>query len=634
MQDQQTFLPAWNRVLDIPELCDILQEFLTPASLAACTRVSRSFYAVWTPRLWRVIKPRPLQTSPRLPYSFQKNGHHVQSLSLLYCKDSDPPLWRVRAFCPNLEELDIHFVNRRGHKPLSWQTFCTQFLGMSHDIIQGIEWEAFGKVSIPGFVPGRFHYDARLNHRVMAKDYPTYRNARLVPLKDQSTPNAFLSNILQSLRLGVLNDTLSVIMSWLARAGEEGHLKGLVQVQFDSVNTGSSIRDGDHTSIGSEVFFRFLESFPRLQSFIAEHLVLSYATFGKSEQQEKHKERAATFVLRKLRIRSLALDSKKSDDAATRKATLRILSRFPRLIDLQLFEDSVLGLMSVINYRLQMTPVLKDARTTIEFDPIRHFALKSCMETNASPPPAIIWESWRTLALSPAFCFETLDLTNREDVPGDFLDKLVSSPSILSLKQLWMNGNEPQQKAGQQRPRSLDVDEKSLREFLRSAHSLEKFRAPWTTFHSLGQFFVPEESARWPSRDQLQELEISNVNLGESDRASAQFRAWFWGFKNLEKAHILGQNMTVKVLIDPSFSTPLYPLKLKKLQMPRVIKTKARTISLDQTRYLFERAMPRLKLLEGCHFDDDAVTWLQERHPKRGDAHMELMENEPAAGPN
>ncbi|KAG0049975.1 hypothetical protein BGZ83_005213 [Gryganskiella cystojenkinii] len=305
--------------------------------------------------------------------------------------------------------------------------FVIQFMGLSQDRVAEIE-----RLSIDlekPFLPGRFRPDDDDDVCPSTiKDDFDYRHDRLVPLRDPSSlPNGFLSNAIRSLSLGIPNDTLPVIIPWLTRAGQEGHLQGLEQVIFQNIVRGYY---STATLLGRESFVRFLESFPHLREVTAWQLALSEDAAG--EQQQYQVARITKEVaLRTLKIRSLGFhrlreddDDGNYDDGAAATAP-EILSRFPRLMGLYVYDTCVQSLVSAINSRLQTIQMNKDnsrdsenkidpaytnrnnndVRTQIgeEFERIRHFALWKLFDGCKHRLETHSLEGWRALISSPYF---------------------------------------------------------------------------------------------------------------------------------------------------------------------------------------------------------------------------------------
>jgi len=230
---------------------------------------------------------------------------------------------------------------------------------------------------------------------------------------------------------------------------------------------------------------------------------------------------------------------------------------------------------------------------------IRYFSMNAYTRPDMST-----LSGWRQLGSSPALCLETLDLLSREDVPGDFLDIIATSPSVSTLTHLRMN--KTRQFAGE-----VIVNYRCIQRFLRSAPSLEEIQVPFT-YYVMNDFFTPEESARWPSRDRVKIMKFGHIDLFSSVVDSTNLRLWLWSFNQLEVVEIAGINATIEAFVDPLLPPrDNLPLQLDRLELPYG----QQKVTLAQIKYVVERVMPKLKYLQVFMFEDDATDWLKEHHP-------------------
>ncbi|KAG0043776.1 hypothetical protein BGZ83_011052 [Gryganskiella cystojenkinii] len=89
------------------------------------------------------------------------------------------------------------------------------------------------------------------------------------PLIPSSPANGFLSSTIRSLNLDVESWYTDNVLTWLTRAGWEGHLQGLVRLRLNS----DPIRKLDEPiKIERELFLQTLEAFPRLSELFAPQL--------------------------------------------------------------------------------------------------------------------------------------------------------------------------------------------------------------------------------------------------------------------------------------------------------------------------------------------------------------------------
>ncbi|KAG0047437.1 hypothetical protein BGZ83_007526 [Gryganskiella cystojenkinii] len=427
-----------------------------------------------------------------------------------------------------------------------------------------------------------------------------------------------------------------VIIPWLTRAALEGrgdHLQGLEIFQLGDIPKGL-YTGGDPLGLNWEVFYQFLESLPRLREFSALQLKIAPDVLPNGpdilrinadilDNDSAHSTQATARRSQTLGLIKLALHSTTpnprletdQDGTGDQKDLAGLLARVPRLVQLQFQDVVVLDLITALNLRDE-----RDNKYNSVVMSIREFGLNKYTRPPITLDP-IVMKDWRNLVSSPMFRLETLDLLSREDVPGDLLDHITSSPSISTLRCVLMNRTIPQPAH-----RELTVYYQSIRQFLRSAPSLVEFMAPYTTFDAPEEFFTPQESARWPCRDTLKILKLHSVDLQESTQYSGELRRWLWSFKRLEEAEILGRGATVDVLIDPTFARPTsqeltaLPLVMNRLQLPDILSTR---ITLAQVKDVVERVIPNLFYLEVGTYEPDAEAWLSEYHP---DIHSYMSE--------
>ncbi|GJJ74761.1 hypothetical protein EMPS_07119 [Entomortierella parvispora] len=583
MQDQQEqeFIPAWQRVMDLPELCDMLQAHLSQNDLAVCCRVSQAFHSLWSPRLWNAISTGRL--SP-FPSTFERNGHLVRQwlgIVLRYGRHQEA-MDSARVYCTHLEVLELRLIEFR------WQTFLKHFMGLRQKTMQQIE--ARSTEGHP-FIPGRTGF---------------FRNGsqdgfHLIPRRQ---PNAFLSSTLRKISFSLPYNSALVLMPWMTRAALEGHLQGLVVFQLNDIPTGWS-GHSDPLDVSWEVLYQFLESCPCIGEFLALQLrivpdepgprinsdILDAADNPRSLLISQRQSQP--IGLYKLALHSTEPDFSKEDANLT-----RLLSRLPHLVHLCFQEESIQKIATALEKKPKWDTSI-GGLSIKENTQIRYFSMNAYTRPDMST-----LSGWRQLGSCPALCLETLDLLSREDVPGDFLDIIATSPSIMSLKHLRMN--KTRQCSGE-----VVVNYRSIQRFFRSAPSLEEVQVPFT-YYVMNDFFTAEESAQWPCRDRVKILKFGHIDLFSSVVDSTNLRLWLWSFKQVEVVEITGINATVDAFVDPML-TPWnsLPLQLDRLELPYG----PQKVTLAQIKYVVEQVMPKLSYLQVFMFEEDAANWLRENHP-------------------
>ncbi|GJJ74769.1 hypothetical protein EMPS_07127 [Entomortierella parvispora] len=434
----------------------------------------------------------------------------------------------------------------------------------------------------------------------------------LVP-SQLAVPNGFLSNSLRCLTLSFGHRQLQALMPWMTRAALEGHLQGLVTIEF------SRILSAPTSSVEWEVLQQFLESCPRLEEFSALSIeVKSDPPHGRINADildGRSKEMAARRQ-QSLRLSTLSLFNMWRDDRDKRQF-IQFLERLPHLVNLTLWEDSLPDVVEVIENRGSLSGM--------EFQPLTGFSFRQPMPAYGPLDPDML-QSWRDLVSSPSFRFVHLDLSHREEVPGDLLDFLVQSSAISTLKTLGLSPLEPVE----MHEKDVGVTSGTLLRFLRRAIALEWIKFPWLDPLARREVFTTQEAARWPCRERLREIHAVSMNFNGDEKECDQFRRWLWSFPNLTVAVVKGSNATPDILVEVTplelsshlpgasgtIATPLPRPPLPRLAI-KILELTAldALVKLDQIQELVEYRMPKLTTLKIGRMEGDAANWLKENYP-------------------
>ncbi|KAG0049974.1 hypothetical protein BGZ83_005212 [Gryganskiella cystojenkinii] len=650
MQDQPKPIPAWQRVFNLPELCDIVLSNLQSPDLARLSRVSHDFHSLSEPRLWYSIAPINDDLGLPLPQDIEAHGPFVREVRfhLAHLQPDVPVVENVRLHCQNLQTVQLKFF---GHSGVT-KIFQNRVFGVSHEVLDEV---------YQPYLPEPHHYFTEIGTAIMlefcrllqvdaAKNnscgkgklqeaQQQYTAVWYRPLIPSSPTNGFLSSTIRSLDLATELVNTDHVLAWLTRAGWEGHLQGLVQLQL---NNNDPHQLYSSNKIQRELFLQCLEAFPRLSEFIAPQLqVVADAVRPGNRKSRIHADildpldghpmarnlaarRHRPLKIQKLTLWSLGLrdntgeishsssSSSSSSLLSTQEPWSSLLCRFPYLTDLNFVTESIPDLVSALNHRLrgQQHQALtcddndniinngnkKDKGgygpfTATAIEPITSLTLRKCgLETGVTASSML--SSWRSLLLSPALQLETLDMSNmtNHSMPLELLDHLATSSSIKSLKRFLCCSYG-----------GYKLAFSSVQRFFRSAIDLEEFECPRTSI-VIEEFFTPEESARWPCRDRLRSLKIYDfdVDLQGSEIHSAQMRRWVWSFgPRLKELVVMGIHATVDVLLDPSscssslsLSSPATPLlsplpprclEINKLTLP--LFQESSVLTLNQTKF-------------------------------------------------
>ncbi|KAG0047174.1 hypothetical protein BGZ83_007722 [Gryganskiella cystojenkinii] len=666
MQDQPKTIPSWQTVFNLPELCDIVLINLTPPDLARLSRVSHAFHSLWAPRLWHSIIHTSESFDLPLPEDIEVHCPLVREVrfSLGRRRTHDlklgPVVDRVRTRCQNLRTVQFSFFGRHGDTTI----FQDRVLGVPPEVLDEI-FQPYRSQSHYNFTEtgttimlefcqllqvdaGKNNSSGKEKQKGEQQQEPTVWYRPLIPC---SPANGFLSSTIRSLDLAAELEYTDHVLAWLTRAGWEGHLQGLVQLQLNTERNPHRPL-ANPIKIERELFLQCLEAFPRLSELIAPQLQVIVDVVRRGNQKSRiHADildplndhpmakNLAARRLRPLKIQKLALwslglggDIGETSQAPLSSSTLlsaqeswsALLCRFPYLTDLNFVYESIPDLVSALNHPLRR----HFAATAIQ--PITRLTMRLCGREKGVTAPML--PSWRSLLLSPALRLETLDIRSRHDMPLKLLDHLVTSSSIKSLKRVICC------------PHGRDeVESSSVQRFFRSAIWLEEFQCSRTTSFVIEEFFTAEESARWPCRDRLRSLKFltSHVDLRGSEFHSAQMRRWVWSFgPGLKELVIRGIHATVDILLEPSSctsfpsSSSLWSLPATLLPSPPCLKIyeltlpvfqESSVLTLNQTKFAFGQLL-RQTHLESCfcRFDEESVSWLEKERLDVHDGFLDL----------